>query len=391
LGQNFRKTVAEVNLAHLRHNWKVIMDLSGDPQRFVCPMIKANAYGHGDVRVALELEKIGAKRLGVCLIEEALILRNAGVQIDILVFRGFDLEGAREIARQRLTPVVSTWEQLEYLDQLANSVESWKVHIKFDTGMNRLGFDIREAKAISEWLQQREKFQVEGVLTHLFQSEDSVDLEGMTRYQIEKFETCLDFFTSWKPHVHVLNSGAIAGLSAVAIANSNHPLRKKFWGFRPGLILYGYQPIPHLHRLHLKPVMSLKSCVGNIRTVQQGESVSYSGTWRATRKSMIGIVPIGYADGVHRILSNQSRVLINGKEANIVGNICMDYLMIDLTDVAELLSFEELFHAEVVIYGLSNFGTFLSPEWIARSSQTITWEVLTSVGERVPRVYVGDM
>lgn len=378
----FRRTYAEVNLENLIHNWHVIKKVAND-DRFICPMVKANAYGHGDVQVSLALEKEGAQVLGVCLIEEGLLLRASGVKSDILVFRGFDKRGAEKILEYQLTPVVSSWEQIEALEAAAD--EPVKVHLKFDTGMNRIGFGITEAEKLNNHFSKSKKLKLKAVLTHLSNAEDSNIENGVTSAQINNFTAVIEYFRSRDIYHHVLNSAGIAGLAS----GKNELLKKHNWGFRPGLMLYGYQSAPHFTDLELKPVMSLKSVVNNIRTIQSGESVSYGSTWTAKRQSRIAVVPIGYADGVHRLASNQSVALFAQTKVPIVGRICMDFLMLDVTDVVKESEINKWIEEEVILFGYDEKNNFLSANEMAKMTNTIVWETLTSVSERVPRHFKG--
>jgi alanine racemase len=383
----FRKTYAEISLANLEFNLKAIK--KNFPDSFLCPMVKANAYGHGDVRVAKALENSGVKNLGVCLIEEGLLLRNFGVNANILVFRGFDREGARKILQYNMTPVVSGWHHLEHLDAVADSQVN--VHVKFDTGMNRLGYPVKDAPKLLEFFQKNKKFKVQAVVTHLSEGEDGYFDTGNTVEQLRKISEAYEIFKPLTNTVHALNSAGI--LSAIKVREDKrgeHPLFKTHWGVRPGLMLYGYNPIKTDFALSLKPVMSLKSHVGVFRNIQKGEGVSYNSTWRAPRESVIAVVPIGYADGYHRILSNKSEVLFLNQRVPVVGNICMDYLMLDVTEVAKTTSFDPHKEYEVVFFGSSANGNFISAHEVAKIGHTIPWEILTSVGERVPRIYTGE-
>lgn len=423
----FRKTYAEINLDHLEFNVAQIRQ-NLNPGTFFCPMVKANAYGHGDVTLAKALELMGVQSMGVCLIEEGLLLRQFGVKAEILVFRGFDFQGAQAILEHRLTPVVSDWSHFESLDQAMSSAsrnaESCPVHIKFNTGMNRLGFEPSEALKIFDYVRDHKKFQVKGVLTHLFKGEDGIHPEGRTTEQLQCFEKIRAIFSSINPVFHVLNSGGI--LSQIKLkkyGQIDSPLTAFPWGVRPGLMMYGYNPLETSEANYfakpsqgdsgltdlgetgldtfgqwtfsLKPVMTLKSTVSVFRSVRQGDGVSYNHTWRANRESVIAVVPIGYADGLHRILSNNTSVLFCGKRVPIVGNICMDFLMLDVTGSPshEGPSYESRSHesrsheGEVVFFGEDGLGNTLSAAEQARAAGTISWEILTSVGERVPRVY----
>lgn len=384
----YRRTFAEINLDHLQHNIQVLQ--RSFPQvPFLCPMVKANAYGHGDVQLARFLETLGIRHLGVCLIEEGLLLRNFGVKAEILVFRGFDREGAEKILQYNMTPVVTSWEQIDYLEAAATGPVG--IHLKFDTGMNRLGFRPEEAQKLFDRLWQNKKIRLKALVTHLFNGEDAMDPQGFSATQLRALHKVSELFKPFNIFCHALNSAGI--LSAMLLrdqgAAADHPMFLQNWGLRPGLLIYGYNPLVQKNFGDLKPVMSLKSHVATYRHLRIGETVSYGGTWKAQRESVIAVVPIGYADGYHRILSNQSSVLFAGQRVPLVGNICMDYLMLDVTDVVQGRDLKQFKDQEVTLFGHGSDGTFLSPEELAVQARTITWEMLTSVGERVPRVYTG--
>lgn len=378
----FRRTYAEVNIENLLHNWNQIKKTFND-DRFICPMVKANAYGHGDVQVSLALEKEGAQILGVCLIEEGLWLRASGIKSDILVFRGFDKLGAEKILEYQLTPVVSTWEQIQALEAAADTPV--KVHLKFDTGMNRIGFNSDQAEKLNAYFSKSKKLKLKAVLTHFAKAEDSHLEDGFTSRQIKKFIETIEYFKSRDIYYHLLNSGGIAGLAT----GKNKLLNEHKWGARPGLMLYGYQPAPHFSELDLKPVMSLKSVVNNIRQIEVGDPVSYGETWTAKRPSRIAVVPIGYADGVHRLASNKSMALFAQKKVPIIGRVCMDFLMLDVTDAIKESEISKCIEDEVILFGFDEKNNFLSAEEMAANTDTIIWETLTSVSERVPRHFKG--
>lgn len=385
----YRRTFAEINLDHLKHNVHLLQQ-SFSPNSFMCIMVKANAYGHGDVPISRYLESLGVKHLGVCLIEEGLLLRRGGVQANILVFRGFDRDGAATIVENKMTPVVSSWDQIAHLEAVAQSPVS--IHLKFDTGMNRLGFHPDEAQKLFDYLWQNKTLRLQAILTHLFNGEDGVQIEGHTAKQLQILQKLTQVFKPLNIFAHVLNSaGVVSALELKAQGREQgHPLFLQDWGLRPGLMVYGYNPLGMSTKLKLKPVMSLKSQVGIFRRIRAGETVSYGGTWKAPQDSIIGVVPIGYADGYHRILSNKGEVLFGSQKVPVVGNVCMDYLMIDVTEVVRGQDLSSFADQEVTLFGYGAQGEFLSPEELANRAQTITWEMLTSIGERVPRIYKGQ-
>ncbi|MFN9065806.1 MAG: alanine racemase, partial [Bdellovibrionales bacterium] len=268
---------------------------------------------------------------------------------------------------------VSSIEQLEILAEMN---EPQFLHLKFDTGMNRLGLHSEQASQAHEILKNNPKLKLHGVLSHLFQSEDGLEANSLSRQQIKKFNEITLNFENITDNFHVLNSGGV-----ICRMKSEDPIYKvRNWGLRPGLMMYGYNPVSSVE-VKLKPALTLKSHTSVVRNVLKGEGVSYNHTWTASQDSKVAVVPIGYADGWHRLLSNRAQVLWNGEKAPIIGNICMDYLMVDVTQ------YPVLPENEVVFFGQSRTGAFISASEVAQQAQTIPWEILTSVGERVPRVY----
>ncbi len=379
----YRKTYAEIDLDALESNWNFLKKNSHG--NFLCPMVKANAYGHGDVMIAKALERWGAQHLGVCLIEEGMLLRRFGVKTEVLVFRGFDREGSEVMIENNLTPVVSTWEQLSILEKTAQKEQ--KFHLKFDTGMNRLGFDVGEAVALAENIKNQKKLKLAGVLTHLVSGENSVDT-AMTDEQLQKFEKVKDIFHIFSVPFHALNSGGILTQISLKKNNSKNSWVHKNWGMRPGLMLYGYNPGVSADFPDLKIVMTLKSQIAVVRKLKPNEGVSYNHHWHAKKNSLVAVVPIGYADGYHRSLSNKGLALLDGKKVPVVGSVCMDYLMLDVTEVVNNVNIDRS-DMDVVLFGTDKNNQILSATELARAGDTIAWEILTSVSERVPRIYKG--
>ncbi|MCB9025090.1 MAG: alanine racemase [Bdellovibrionaceae bacterium] len=377
-----RKTFAEIHLQNLRHNYRVLKKLQ-DKQSFFCPMVKSSAYGHGDSQSVKALIDEGCKTFGVALIEEAQDLRESGVSTeDILVFGPFGKEAISTVRELNLTPVVSVMEQLQ---ALVESRYELNIHIKLNTGMNRLGFDKKEWENLLIVLNNNPQIKIVGICSHLAIAEDYFDENSFSSYQIKEFKEGLKHFSIQANQAHLFNS---AGL----IAHSMSPTLS--WGARPGIALYGVKP--HLHNLsqkqkniwnnlNLKPVMTLKSEVIAYHNLKKGEKVSYGGRWVAPRNSIIGVIPIGYADGFHRLFSQQGIIMYRGKTAPVVGTVCMDYTMVDLTDILTTTSGN--WKEEVILFGESN-NTILAVEEVAKRASTISYELLTSVSKRVPRIYV---
>ena len=394
LGSLHRQTWAEIDLGKIRRNFSKFRALV--PGEFICPMVKADAYGHGSVEVAKALAKEGATHLGVSLVEEALRLREAGIREDVLIFGLFEgKESARAVIEGGFTPVVSEWNQLEEIaaEKPANKT---KIHLKFNTGMNRLGFGVENAPKLREWVDQNPAFELEGIATHLMRGEDAGAIGGESESQLALFAQVLAFFQGLNLKAHALNSSGSINMSALIKANK--PLSKGAFfpfGSRPGIGIYGIAPDnDEKIDIGLEPVLSLVSHLVEVREIPKGEKVSYGATWRASRPSVIGVVPIGYADGVSRLLSNRGSVLCRGARAKIAGIVCMDLFMIDLTDIVAKTG-PITRGEEIIMIGdqagqaaaSEAKGIILASE-IADLVGTIPYEVLTSVAQRVPRIYL---
>jgi alanine racemase len=385
----FRPTIAEVDLAKIQFNFRALSGLL-PKTTFVCPMIKADAYGHGDIEVGRALRQAGANHLGVNLVEEAIGLRQGGDKGELLTFALFDERGANAVVEFSLTPVVSDWYQLEAIEKVLKKrsgiVAPLKIHFKFNTGMSRLGFSVSEAKKLRERIDSR-GFVLAGICTHLLRGDDAGVAGGESEAQFSRFSETLGAFADLNPIVHVLNSSGMINLSTRVTAKK--PLGAGVtwpYGARPGIGIYGVAPSNDEGTdIHLQPALSLKSHLALVRQVRNGESVSYGATWRAKRDSVIGVVPLGYADGYMRLLSNKASVLCRGKRVPVTGIVCMDFTMIDLTDVVAttgLIAPGE----EVVLIG-EQAGQEITAQELATLIGTNPYEILTNISRRVPRVF----
>lgn len=387
----YRRTYAEINLDNLAHNIREIQK-AYPANTFLCPMVKADAYGHGDVAVARTLEKLGVQQMGVCLIEEGIRLRNAHIGGHILVFGGFDQDGAQTMLEYNLTPVVSNWRQLEALD--AFSGQTITIHLKFNSGMNRLGFRVEEAEKLFAYFSKNSKLKVRAVLTHLFDGEDGIENDGQTAAQLREFQKAYDIFKPLGVFAHALNSSGLICKRTLELAgqtDASNPLFSENWGLRPGLMIYGYDTVAENKAISLRPVMTLRAQVNTLHQVPAGEIVSYGGKWKASRPSVIAVINSGYADGYHRLLTNQASVLFAGQRAPVVGTVCMDYTMVDVTDIVQGQDLKKFDDAEVVLFGQSQSGARISATELAQFAKTNSYEILTSVSARVPRVYKGGV
>lgn len=371
-----RETFLEIKIDNLKSNISFLKK-SFSQEIFISPMIKANAYGHGDYQVAKVLEDAKVSSMSVCLVEEGIGLRNKGIDSEILVFGDFSEEGATEIINHRLTPVVSNWNQIKSLEKIL--IHPLDVHVKFDTGMHRMGFDYEEAQELCEYFLKNKKLHPKAILSHLLKGEDADLEDGYSADQIHKTMNLKKIFSSFHAFAHLYNSAGII-----------HKIERKNklpdMGLRPGLMIYGYNPIGS-SPINLNPVMSLKSQVSIIRKIKSGQTVSYNGTWKATRDSHIAIMSLGYADGYPRQLSNLGHAFLMNQKVFVVGNICMDYLMLDITDLVQKYSIEKVQGQYATFLGEDDHGNIVSATDLAQKTNTIPWHILTSITYRVPRVY----
>ncbi len=373
-----RKSIAEINLKNLKHNFELIQKISSH-RKFICPMIKANAYGHGAVEVSKALIEQGTKALGVALIEEAIQLRENQIGTEILVFTTFDKASCDAIMSYKITPVLSQFEELENLKSRLSKNSQQKIHLKFNTGMNRLGFELSEVSKIKNFLDSNQNFKLDGICTHLINGDDIQQDEGFSKSQLEKIFEVSENFKSYPHHLHALNSSALVSSSA----QKPPDLQVASLGARPGIALYG--GVHPSASLDFRPVMQLKSEVVLLHEVKRGETVSYGGQFKTKRDSLIGVVPFGYGDGYFRSLSNQSEVLCHGHHVPVVGTVCMDYFMIDLTEFRNAENF--MIGDEVMLFGQQKNNQILAGD-LAKKVGTISYEVFTRVGERVPRIFI---
>jgi alanine racemase len=371
-----RPTRAEVNLAALRHNLRVIARHAGRAK--VWPVLKADGYGHGAPAVARTLERAGAEGFCVALLEEAVELRDAGVRAPVLVMGGYYGGAYEEIVARGVVPVIYDGSHLEGLARAARQVgRPVDAHLKIDTGMARLGVRIDDLESFATELARFPEVRVSGLMTHLACAEAETGTEGsrFTADQVARFEE------------------ATARLARVGVstqirhaANSAAVLRGEalFDAVRPGVAIFGVSPLA-VGGSELRPVMRVRSEIVDLRTVAAGESVGYGALFRADRPTRIATLPMGYADGLSRHLSNRGQVLVRGVRAPIVGAVSMDMSMIDVTDVPGVA-----LRDEVTVLGTQD-GPLgrdtLSAEGIAAHAGTIAWEVLTSISRRVPRFY----
>lgn len=379
-----RPTVAEINLNHLRHNFRKLKGLlpGGVPWY---PMIKADAYGHGAAECARVLREEGVTALGVSLVEEALELRAAGDEGPLLVFGMFETHGEK-LVEHKLTPVLSTLKQIEALHpHIRNEL---RAHLKVNTGMNRLGFMQEEFEELKKLLRLTPGLQIDAVLTHLHSGEDADTGNSHTQAQFVEFQKRAAEFLPESARWHIWSTSAL--LKREGMKKRMGAAWPEAWdkmGARPGLCLYGATPFETA--VELDPVMSFKSQIAKINHLKPGETAGYGAAFQARGECVLGVVPVGYADGYHRALSNAGIVLVNGERCNVVGRVSMDFLLVELTHLYANAPEPVEIGAEVVLFGESMFGPRLDVREVGDLANIIPWEMLTSVSKRVPREYIG--
>lgn len=365
-------TYATVNLTALAHNLSCIKRYLS-PGCEVMAIVKANAYGHGAVETAQALTRQGIERFAVASLDEGIALRQAGLSASIVVLGALFEEQVSDLVAHRLTPVVSDGRILPTLAKAARShPTSYPIHLKVETGMGRLGFSPEDLLSFLDNSILRSPFRVEGMMTHLADA-DGADSD-FTERQLGAFRAMLEQIRKRGlsiPLVHMANSAAI-----VRFPDAHFSL------VRPGIMLYGYHTLPAtIPAPDLTPVLSLRTTIVQLRTIPRGRTVSYNGTFVAQRPTRIAVLPIGYADGYSRRLSHRGSVLIQGRRAPIVGLVCMDMIMVDVTDLAPVQVGEA-----VTLIGQQGQESIWADEvadWIG----TIPYEVLCGIGSRVPRLY----
>lgn len=384
----YRNTFAKINVSNYRHNIRVLKKIIGEKNYF-CGMVKANAYGHGDVEISKALLNEGVTSLGVALIEEGVRLREAGIKnCKILVFcPHMDLDAVKVFLNYELTPVVSSWRSLIAVQQ-ASLEKKISIHLKINTGMNRLGFAASEIMSICEFLRRHSNIILEGLCTHFLMGEDWGAESSQTKAQLHKFSQVCKAFSGTNVLFHAYNSAALVAGYCNKLLSTNQ------LGARPGLSLYGVKPkinfvnseIQKLwSEIDLKPVLSLHSEVALVQTVLRGEPISYEAKFICHRDSKIGVLPIGYADGFRRHFSNNSKVLLRDQIAPVVGTVCMDSTMIDLTNIVQ--NADDGIGQEAVLIGAQG-GHQINVEELAEAIKTNAYEIFTGISERVPRVYI---
>ena len=366
-----KRTWAEISLGAIEHNYRSMREHLPAGTRFL-GVVKADSYGHGAVKVSHLLQDIGCEYLAVACIDEARELREAGIRLPILILGYTPPEYARELAELGITQAVGSLDAAKAFDrELDGTGLTLKTHLKMETGMGRTGF-----RAFGSWSAQAAAeaatlphLASEGIFTHFCVSDADEETRKYTYTQFERFRNAVNEIETitgrpFDIH-HCTNSGAMMSFP------------ETYWDMvRPGVSLYGMYPGPDRERVKLIPAMTLKTRITYIEDHEPGDTISYGRTFTVERPGRMAVLPIGYADGLHRTLSNKLTVMINGQRAPQRGRICMDMCMADVTDIDAAPGDE-----------VEIFGRNMPIDDVADLAGTIHYEITCSVSRRVPRVY----
>lgn len=361
-----RPTWAEISLDSFKSNLDEVKRLVGRSVR-VMAVVKADAYGHGAVRLSEIALCSGADMLGVATVPEALQLRKSGIKGEIFLLGGIDPSEAEVVVENGFVPACYSSAVLKALSEAARrSAEIASYHLKVDTGMTRLGVGSDEASSFVSSSGSLPAIRLEGVFTHLASSD--IPRSNYTEYQLGIFrETLASLHSSGIKYgsAHCANSAAVQ-----RFPDSHMDI------VRPGIMLYGLEA---MGQVDLKPVMKLKTRIVQLRKIPAGTSVGYGESFTAQRETLVATLPIGYADGYPRALSNRARVSLGGKLAPLIGSVCMDFIMVDVTDVPGVCTGDE-----VVLFG----DGLVSAADVSSWAGTISYEILSRISPRVPRHYI---
>ncbi|NMA86917.1 MAG: alanine racemase [Tissierellia bacterium] len=371
---NVRSTWVEINLDNLAHNIREVKK-STNEDTLITAVVKANAYGHGAIASSKVFLENGGDRLAVATLSEAIEIRRAGIDVPILILAFTPISQYREIIEYDIIQTIYNYSEAIILSKYAvEMAKSVKIHIKIDTGMGRVGY-LPSEEAIEEIIKisKLPNIEIEGIFTH-FATADEVD-KSFTNLQYNRFVDVINKLEDRGlniPIKHAANSAAIIDLPEY---NLNM--------VRAGIMLYGLYPSPYVDksRIKLKPAMTLKTRISNIKTVPKGYGISYGQIFATEKESKIATIPIGYADGFTRLLTSRGEAFTNGKIVPIVGRICMDQSMLDITEIENASVGDE-----VILFGSGEKGLHIDE--VANKLNTINYEIVCMVGRRVPRVYL---
>ncbi len=372
-----RPTIAEINLRSLRANYERIRGSIPDSCGILA-VVKADAYGHGFMDVAAELERVGVTAFGVAFLAEGIQLRKSGIDRPVLVLGGVYPGQERKCVGFNLSAAVFTLEHVRALDAAARKLfRKALIHLKVDTGMGRLGISHDQAEEFFRELKGFRHVELEGIFSH-FAAADELDeeSEAYTLLQEERFSAVVAGARGhgFSPrYLHVANSAAAISRD-LPVCNL----------IRPGITLYGALPSSQFQgKMELQPVMSLRSRIGMLKWVEPGSPVSYGRRYVAHQRTLIASVPVGYADGYLRAFTNRGEAIVRGRRVRVTGTVCMDWIMLDVTAVEGVAVGDE-----VTLLGCDREGNCVRAEELALLAGTIPYEIFCTISKRVPRVYV---
>lgn len=372
---NLSTSWAEIDLGALKRNLAAIRKLL-QPDTMLMAVVKANAYGHGMLQVAQTCLENGADYLAVANLQEALELRRASILAPILVLGIVPLEQAELLINNDIETAVADLASARIYSQAASPVHPARLHIKLDTGMGRIGFsaDEQSLKEIKK-IQQMPNVSLSGILSH-FATADIEDKE-FSRWQSHQFNDFIRRLEAMNIHIpikHMANSAAVMDIP-----------ENQYNMVRCGIIMYGLYPSAQVKKenLPLEAVMRLKTRINFLKILPPGRSVSYCRTYITPRDTLVATVPIGYADGYSRLLSNRAWAVVRGQRVPLIGNVCMDQCMFDVTGVEGVKTGDEM-----VLFGRPEDG--ITADDLAETMGTINYEVVCTIGERIPRIYITE-
>lgn len=373
---SIRPVWAEVDLGCIEHNVKQIKSLCENKK--IYGVVKADAYGHGALDIVQVLLKSGVTDLAVALITEALEIIKSGINVPILILGFTPLTFAEDILNNNIEQTVYDLEYAKKLSEIAQEKNKTAIiHIAVDTGMGRIGFLPNEKgmEAVRQ-ISKLPNINIEGIFTH-FSTADEAD-KTYSMEQLSKFNKFVDDLEDEGIKFNIKHASNSAGIMDLQEAHFN--------AVRPGIIMYGYYPSNEVikERLDLKPALTLKTSVVHVKTLPKDMYISYGRKYKTDKERVIATLPIGYADGYTRALSNKGKVIVNGKLASIVGSVCMDQCMIDVTDVGTVKVGDE-----VILLG-EHGNTRFNADDLAELLDTINYEIICMIGRRVPRVYINN-
>jgi alanine racemase len=367
-----RPTFAQIDLDALEHNYNVIKKRLG-PDVAILSVVKADAYGHGGVPIAANLERLGAAAFGVAFCEEGVSLREGGISKPILVLGGIYWGEALKAHYYSLTPVIFSRENAEAtIRQSRDLGVTFNVHLKIDTGMNRIGLHVDEAIEVAKLVRDSGVLKIEGLLTHL--ATVTPELGDDYWNQVTLFKDVVERLTREGIEIgttHMANSAAI--MAAPRPPFNMVRVGKAMLGAFPGGGFVGMLP--------LQPILSLLTQITHLKRIPKGERVSYEGTFTAQRETLVATMPMGYADGLNRKMSNNGEALVRGQRVPIIGNVCMDMAMLDVTDVPGAALGDP-----VTLIGAQG-SERITVEEVAKRCGTIPYEIFTNINHRVARIY----